>query len=71
MHTENIFDHFYFRRKGLFIFGKNSTETKDSAYAEIENKRSEDSRYQQLSVMKNQELTLSNSNKAYENLELV
>ena len=72
MHTKNITGNFYFRRKGLFIFGKNSSNgTKDSTYAEIENKRSGDTTYQELSVIRNQKLTISESGKAYENLELV
>ena len=54
MHTEHIIDYFYFRRKGLFIFGKNSSETKDSTYAEIENQRTGDTTYQLLSVTRNQ-----------------
>ena len=71
MHTENIIDYFYFRRKGLLIFGKNSSGTKDSTYAEIENQQSGDTTYQELSVRRNQKLTVSQSDKAYENLELV
>ena len=71
MHIENIIDYFYFRRKGLFIIGKNSSETKNSTYAEIETQRSGDTTYQELSVTRNQELTVSESDKAYENLEPV
>ena len=47
MHIENIIDYFYFRRKGLFIFSKNSSVTKDSTYAEIENQRTGDTTYQE------------------------
>ena len=39
MLIENITRDFYFRRKGFFFFGKNSSGTKDSTYAEKENQR--------------------------------
>lgn len=53
------------------MFCKNSSNTKHPTYAEIENQRSEDTTYQDLSVTRNEELTVSESDKAYQNLELV
>ena len=70
MFTLTITYDFYFRRNGFFSFGKNSTGTKDSTYAEIENQRNEDTTYQELSVTRNQVLTSSESDIAYQNLTL-
>ena len=61
---------FYFRRKGFFFFGKNCSGTKDSTYAEIENQRTGESTYQELTVTRIQELIISEADKAYQNLTL-
>lgn len=71
IYTEHITDGFHFRGKGFITFSKNSSQTKESTYAEIENKMSGDSTYQELSVMTGKELTASKSEKVYQNLELV
>ena len=49
----------------------NNSETKDSTYVEIESKRSGTSTYQELSVIMNQDLTKPETEKPYQNLELV
>ena len=60
-----------FRRQGFITFSKNSSGTKESTYAEIENQLSGDSTYQELSVTTGKEITASKSEKNYQNLELV
>ena len=71
LYTEHIFYGFHFRRKGFIIFIKNSSENKESTYAEIENQLGEDSTYQELSVTTGKELTASKSEKVYQELQLV
>lgn len=68
--VNNIIDGFHFRRKGFFIFGKNSSKTNDSTYAEIANQQSGDSTYHDMVVNTYQELTVSELDTTYHYLAL-
>lgn len=68
--VNNIIDGFHYRRKGFFIFGKNSSKTNDSTYAEIANQQSGDSTYHDLVVNTYQELTVSELDTTYHYLAL-
>ena len=71
LYTEHITYYFDFKSKRFITFSKNSSETKESTYAEIENQPSGDSTYQVLYMTTGKELTASKSEKVYQNLELV